>query len=92
MTATILGAGVMGLALASAGGAVAAWRHGGPGAAPVFQKALSARMTRPFALANLVWRVGESPHVAAPMTALASLFPGLVRMISQATRIDADRA
>lgn len=82
----------MGLALASAGGAVAAWRHGGTGAAPVFQKALSARMTRPFALANLVWRVGENPHVAASMTALASLIPGLVRMISQATRIDADRA
>jgi len=78
----------MGLALASADAAVAAWRHGGAAAAPAFQKRLAMRMTRPFALANLVWRMGENPRSAGYMTGAASLFPSLVRMISQATRID----
>lgn len=78
----------MGLAVASAAAAVAAWRHGGTDAAPDFQRGLAARMTRPFALANLVWRAGENRRTAAPMTVLASLFPSLVRRMSQATRID----
>lgn len=77
----------MGLAVASAEAAVAAWRHRGGAAAPGFQRALAARMARPFALANLVWRLGENPRSAAPMTAAASLFPSLVRMISRTTRI-----
>lgn len=78
----------MGLALASADAAVTAWRHGGGAGAPAFQKRLTARMTRPFALANLVWRMGENPGTAKFMTRTASLFPSMVRMISQATRID----
>lgn len=78
----------MGLALASADAAVTAWRHGGGDAASAFQKQLAARMTRPFALASLVWRIGENPRSARFITGAASLFPPLVRMISQATRID----
>ena len=78
----------MGLAVASAAAAVAAWRHGGPDAAPDFQRDLAARMTRPFALANFVWRAGENRRTAPPLTVLASLFPSLVRILSQATRID----
>ncbi|QCB56594.1 FAD-binding protein [Sphingopyxis sp. PAMC25046] len=78
----------MGLALASADAAVAAWRHGGGDAAPVFQRSLAAAMTRPFALANLVWRLGENPRTAGGMTRAASLFPSLARMVSHATRID----
>ncbi|HEY0595156.1 NAD(P)/FAD-dependent oxidoreductase [Sphingopyxis sp.] len=78
----------MGLAVASAAAAVAAWRHGGGNAAPGFQRRLAGRMTRPFALANLVWRAGENRRAAGAMTGAASLFPSLVRMISQATRID----
>ncbi len=78
----------MGLALASAEAAVAAWRHGGGDAAPAFQKQLAAKMTRPFALANLVWRMGENRHTAGAMTSMASLFPSMVRMISHATRIE----
>jgi len=78
----------MGLAVASAEAAVAAWRHDGGQAAPAFQKQLAAKMTRPFALANFVWRMGEHPGTAGLMTAMASLFPALVRMMSQATRID----
>ncbi|MBO9695666.1 MAG: FAD-dependent monooxygenase [Sphingopyxis sp.] len=77
----------MGLAIASAGAGVAAWRHGGGGAAPGFQRAFAARMARPFALANLVWRLGENPRTAGPMTAAASLFPSLVRMVSRTTRL-----
>lgn len=78
----------MGLALASADAAVAAWRHGGSAAAAAFQKRLAARMTRPFALANLVWRIGENRGTAKFIPRAASLFPSMVRMISQATRID----
>ncbi len=78
----------MGLALASAEAAVAAWRHGGGEAAPAFQRRLAAAMTRPFALANLVWRLGENRHTAGAVTRAASHFPSLVRIISQATRID----
>ncbi len=78
----------MGLALASADASVAAWRHGGGAAAPAFQQQLAARMTRPFALANLVWRMGENRRSAGLMTGAASLFPSVVRIMSQATRID----
>lgn len=78
----------MGLALASAEAAVAAWRHGGGYAADAFQRDLAARMTRPFALANLVWRLGENMRTAGAMTRMASLFPSMVQRISQATRID----
>ena len=78
----------MGIAFASAEAAVAAWRHGGADAAPVFQRNLARRMTRPFALANFVWRLGENSYVARAMTGVASHFPALVRMISQATRIE----
>lgn len=78
----------MGLALASAEAAVAAWRHGGGDAAPAFQRNLAEHMTRPFALANMVWRLGENRRTAGAMTGMASLFPPLVRMMSRATRID----
>ncbi len=77
----------MGLAIASAEAAVAAWRHGGGAAAPDFQRSLAAHMARPFSWANLVWRLGENPRTAGSMTAAASLFPSLVRMISRTTRI-----
>lgn len=77
----------MGLAVASAAAAVTAWRRGGAAAAPAFQRAFAARMTRPFALADLVWRLGENPRTAGPMTAAASLFPSLVRITSRTTRI-----
>lgn len=77
----------MGLALASAGAAVAAWRRGGPGAAPAFQRQLAGRMARPFALANIVWRAGENRRLAGGLTSLAASLPMLVRWISHATRI-----
>lgn len=80
----------MGLAFASAEAAVAAWRHGGPDAARSFQRNLAARMTRPFALAGLVWRAGETPHTAGGLTVLASAFPPLVRWTMHATRIRGD--
>lgn len=77
----------MGLALASGDAAAAAWRHGGADAAPAFQRRLAARMARPFAIANAVWRAGENPRIAGVLTSLASSFPSLVRWASQATRI-----
>lgn len=77
----------MGIALASAEAAVAAWRHGGAGTAPDFQQRLAARMARPFALANLVWRTGESRLGAAPMVRIAAFAPPLVRGMTRATRL-----
>jgi flavin-dependent dehydrogenase len=80
----------MGLAFASADAAVAAWRHGGAGAAPAFQGQLAARMARPFAIANLVWRASENPRTAGGLTLLASCVPPLVRWAMHATRIRGD--
>lgn len=77
----------MGLALASAAAAVVAWRADGPAAAAPFQRHLAARMARPFAIANLVWRLGENPATAGGMTRIARHLPSLVRRISQATRL-----
>lgn len=77
----------MGLALASAGAAVAAWRHRGAAAAPDFQRRFAAQMRRPFAIANLVWRAGENPLMAGGMTSLAGRLPALVRWVSHATRM-----
>lgn len=77
----------MGLAIASAGAAVAAWRRGGGGAAPDFQRGLAACMARPFALANLIWRLGENPRTASLLTSCAAAFPSLVRLASRATRL-----
>jgi flavin-dependent dehydrogenase len=77
----------MGLALASGHAAVAAWRRGGGDAAPAFQRALAARMTRPFGIASAVWRAGENPRTAGVLTLLAASCPPLVRWASQATRI-----
>ena len=80
----------MGLAFASAERAVAAWQRGGPDAAPAFQRELAARMTRPFAIANSVWRAGENPRMAGSLTSLAASFPPLVRWAMRATRIRGD--
>lgn len=80
----------MGLALASGDAAAAAWRRGGAAAAAAFQRALAARMARPFAIAGAVWRTGESPRTAGLLTSLAASFPSLVRRASQATRIPGD--
>lgn len=80
----------MGLALASGAAAVAAWRHGGADAAPAFQRQLAARLARPFAIADLIWRAGERPRLAGGLTSLAASFPSLVRWASQATRIRGD--
>ena len=77
----------MGLALASGDAAVATWRRGGGRAAPAFQRALAARMTRPFGIASAVWRIGEDPRTANGLTLLAAAFPSLVRWASQATRL-----
>lgn len=79
----------MGIALASADAAVAAWRRGGRDAAPAYQRRLAAAMRRPFALAALVWQLGERRQSAAALPFMASHVPALARGISAATRIDA---
>lgn len=80
----------MGLAFASAESAVAAWRRGGADASPAFQRELAGRMTRPFAIANGVWRAGENLRTAGGLTSFAASFPPLVRWAMRATRIRGD--
>ncbi|WP_432768576.1 MAG: NAD(P)-binding protein [Sphingopyxis sp.] len=78
----------MGVALASAEAAVTAWQRGGPAAASAFQAQLAARMRRPFAIANLVWRLGEAPASAAALVGLARAFPAATRLVSRGTRMN----
>lgn len=80
----------MGLALASAEQAVAAWRRHGPGGAPAFQRQLAAHMARPFAIADGIWRAGENPRSAGALTLLARAAPPLVRWAMRATRMAPD--
>jgi len=80
----------MGIALASAAAAVTAWRHGAAAAAPAFQQALAARMTRPFALATMAWRIGESRRGGPVLVRAAGLAPPLVRWMTRATRLPGD--
>ena len=77
----------MGLALASAHAAVAAWRHGGPTAAASYQAQLAVQMRHPFALANLIWRIGESRHSAGALVVSARHAPRIVQFALGATRI-----
>jgi menaquinone-9 beta-reductase len=80
----------MGIALASAADAVTAAQRGGPAAAPLFQRQLARKMVRPFALAGLVWRMGETPFTAGPMVRMAHHFPAMVQLIARTTRISGE--
>ncbi len=77
----------MGIALASAAAAVAAWRRNGADAAPMFQHRLTQQMARPFAIADWVWRLGENRATQGALVAIAHLCPPAVRLVSRSTRI-----
>lgn len=77
----------MGIALASAAHAVTAAQRKGPLAAPLFQRRLARNMVRPFLLAGLIWRSGETPWTATPMIRMARHFPPIVQLLLRATRI-----
>lgn len=77
----------MGIALASAAAAVAAWRRGGADAAPLFQRRLTQQMAAPFAIADWVWRLGENRVANGALVTIAHLCPPAVRLVSRSTRI-----
>lgn len=75
----------MGIALASARSAAAAYTRGGAGAATGWQPALARRLGRPLAVAGMVRALAEGRH-AELLPRLARL-PGLLQAIAAATRV-----
>lgn len=82
---SLAGEGI-GIALASAEEAVRFWRSGGAGAAPAFQRHLSARLRRPLAVAGMVAKLGERKRGAELLTLLAGT-PGAASLVAGMTRI-----
>jgi menaquinone-9 beta-reductase len=77
----------MGIALASATLAAAAWQRKGANGAPAFQQALARATARPLAVAGLIKQLGtRSAQTASLLVALAGL-PGAARLAARLTRI-----
>jgi len=83
---SLAGEGI-GIAIASGLRAVRSYRHGGPHAAPAYQRALARDTARAVQLAGLIWRIGESPRRAAVALAVARLAPRLIQVAAGLTRI-----
>ena len=77
----------MGIALASADDAVAAWRRGEDAGA--WQRAFAARLRRPMRAASLAWRIAETPWMTAPALGLIGRVPRLIDYLARATRVPA---
>lgn len=78
----------MGIAIASGIRAAQAYRRGGPGAAPAYQRRLARDLVRPIGLAGLIRRAAETPRFAAPMLWLAETAPFVVDLAARLTRIN----
>ncbi len=74
----------MGIALATAASAAAAWIDGA--AAPDWQQAMARRLARPMRIAGLAWRLAERPGANAAGVAMLRVAPGLVGLIGRLTR------
>ncbi len=77
----------MGIALASAESAVAAWRRG-EGAAS-WQQRFSDRLARPMGMARLAWSAAETPSWNARAVSLLGHAPRLIDWLARATRVPA---
>ena len=77
----------MGIALASAESAVAAWRRG-EGAAS-WQQRFSDRLSTPMGMARLAWSAAETPLWNARAVALLGHAPRLIDWLARATRVPA---
>lgn len=77
----------MGIALASAETAVAAWRRG-EGAAS-WQRRFSDRLALPMGVARMAWATAESPGWNATAVALLARAPWLLDRLARATRVPA---
>jgi flavin-dependent dehydrogenase len=83
--ASVVGDGIA-IALASGQAAAAAWRKGGPAAAPAFQRSFAARAHRPIAIAELARAAAERPGLSGPILALLRA-PGALALAARLTRI-----
>lgn len=81
---SLAGEGI-GIALASADEAVRFWQAGGAAMAPAYQRALSARLCRPLAVAGRVAKLGEG-RGAGLLATLAGV-PGAAAAVAGLTRI-----
>lgn len=77
----------MGIALASAESAVAAWRQGE--AALSWQQRFADRLLLPMGVAGAAWRACENPWMAPLLLRFLRHSPGSVRAIARLTRISA---
>ena len=77
----------MGIALASAESAVAAWRRGE--SADSWQKRFSDRLAGPMTLARAAWTIAESPLWASPALSILRFSPALLGLLARATRVPA---
>lgn len=77
----------MGIALASAESAVAAWRRG-EGAAS-WQQRFSDRLALPMGVARMAWTAAENPRWNAAAIALLARAPWLLDRLARATRVPA---
>ena len=77
----------MGIALASAESAVAAWRHGE--GAVSWQQRFSDRLALPMGVARMAWAAAENPHWNATAVALLARAPWLLDRLARATRVPA---
>jgi len=75
----------MGIAVASAASAVAAWRQGVSSEA--WQRRFYADVGRPMLVARGAWRVAEHPVLNSPALALLGRAPWLIDWLARATRV-----
>lgn len=83
---SVVGDGIA-IALASAAMATAAWRQGGAGAAPDFQRRFARAAARPIRVAEMVRQTAERPRLAGPLATIVAAIPGAAGLLARATRI-----
>jgi len=82
---SLAGEGI-GIALASAEGAVRFWRSGGGAMAPAFQHHFATRLRGPMAAAGMAAKLGEGAMGANVLPLLASI-PGAAALVARLTRV-----
>ena len=78
----------MGIAIASARSAVAAFGQGV--SAPAWQARFARQLARPLGVAGLLWRAGENPSINRAAVAALARVPQLLPFFARATRIRGD--
>ena len=77
----------MGIAIASGIRAANAYRNGGAQASAAFQSGFARATARPIRLAGAIRDLAERPALAATLLPLLAHAPGLIHIMSRATRI-----